>query len=95
MVKPNDIQSLLRQCGGIYKRIDEIRELLSLLHKEAPDFLSSNPWAKGWILDTDTYLVGLEQVVEDPSKMLFKPRDDFPRQFPQMICRRGHDPWRY
>lgn len=30
--------------GGVYKRIDENRELLELLTEKAPDLLASHPW---------------------------------------------------
>lgn len=43
----------------IYKRIDENRELLELIIKEAPDLLERCPWIAGWIAGTDCFLVNL------------------------------------
>ena len=53
---------LARHHGGIYKRIDENRELLMLLQTKAPDLLAECPWVVGWLKSADGFLVDLEQV---------------------------------
>lgn len=41
---------------GIWKRIDENRELLVCLQQHAPDFLDRCPWAEGWLASQDAFL---------------------------------------
>jgi hypothetical protein len=53
---------LARHQGGVYKRIDENRELLMLLQTKAPDLLAECPWVVRWLESTDDFLVHLEQV---------------------------------
>ena len=53
---------LSRHYGGIYKRIDENRELLELLQAEAPEFLARHFWVSGWIGSTDGFLNDLERL---------------------------------
>lgn len=75
-------------AGGIYKRIDENRELLQLLRAEAPQFLEKNSWVVGWIRSNDEFLTALEPhvLVERP---LFAKRAEgcpggmFPRPWPE------------
>jgi len=69
--------------GGIYKRIDENRELLQLLLEEHPDLLKNKPWIERWILATDNYLISLLRHTELP---LSKPGDpQMPRPFPTTV----------
>lgn len=42
--------------GGLFKRIDENRELLQLLHDECPTFLREHSWIEGWIRGNDNFL---------------------------------------
>lgn len=35
--------------GGVYKRIDEIRELFEVLKRDDPAFLATHPWVAGWL----------------------------------------------
>lgn len=77
---------LARHQGGIYKRIDENRELLILLQTKAPDLLAECPWVVGWLESADGFLVDLEQVapVVEPQ---FSPHQSpggssFPRGWP-------------
>ena len=49
--------------GGVYKRIDENRELLELLRREAPCFLASNSWVEGWLASNDEFFVALVSTV--------------------------------
>ncbi len=43
--------------GGIYKRIDENRELLELLASKHPEVLQNSPWIVGWIRANDEYFM--------------------------------------
>ena len=58
------IAKALRAQGGIYKRIDEIRELNDLLSEADPKFIDEHRWVQGWLLSTDQFLCGLEEAVK-------------------------------
>lgn len=45
--------------GGVHKRIDENRELLELLQREASGFLASHSWVEGWLASNDEFFVAL------------------------------------
>lgn len=49
--------------GGIYKRIDENRELLELLRREAPDLISKHAEIIGWLRSHDDFFCALESAV--------------------------------
>lgn len=55
---------LSKTSGGIYKRIDENRELLELLVKEAPELIQRYPWVVNWIKSTDDFLTSMVAVSE-------------------------------
>jgi hypothetical protein len=42
--------------GGIFKRIDENRELLELLQQKAPELLDKYFWVEGWLRSQDAFL---------------------------------------
>ncbi len=48
--------------GGIYKRIDENRELLELLQQDG--FIDRYPWVKGWLRSQDEFLSELLATVQ-------------------------------
>lgn len=48
---------------GIWKRIDENRELLECLQKHAPEFLERCPWVDGWLGCQDAFLVSLKRLL--------------------------------
>ena len=50
---------LSRHYGGVYKRIDENRELLDLIRYEAPELLAKRPWIVGWFEAQDGFLQDL------------------------------------
>ncbi len=61
---PEPLTRILRsQSGGIYKRIDENRELLTLLLAEAPDVLAAHPWIEGWLQSHDEFFCDLANTV--------------------------------
>lgn len=47
--------------GGILKRIDENRELLELLYKDAHDFIDNHPWVIEWFKSQDRFLFQLAE----------------------------------
>ncbi len=49
--------------GGVHKRIDENRELLELLQKEAPELLAKHFWIEGWLASNDEFFVDLAGAV--------------------------------
>lgn len=49
---------------GIWKRIDENRELLAFLQEHAPELLERFPFIEGWIAGTDIFLVNLAAAFE-------------------------------
>lgn len=51
--------TLMHSHRGIYKRIDEVRELAELLEKEAPHLCRDKPLIVGWLLATDDFLCHL------------------------------------
>ena len=48
-----------RESRGIFKTVDENRELLLCLQERAPDLLEKCPWIDSWIAETDIFLVNL------------------------------------
>lgn len=84
------VQKIIQHCeGGIYKRIDENRELLELIKREAPDFLRTHSWVKYWIKSQDEFLTTLADAVPHEkndcsfSAALMHPDLQFPRNFPE------------
>jgi hypothetical protein len=54
------IGSVVSQVGrGVYKRIDENRELLELLKSRCPEFLEQHFWVEGWIRSQDEFLTAI------------------------------------
>lgn len=49
--------------GGVHKRIDENRELLETLQREAPDLLKSHYWIECWIKQNDEFFVDIAEAV--------------------------------
>lgn len=70
-----------RHHGGIYKRIDENRELLELLQREAPELLAKQPWVVGWLESQDGFLCDLESAVP-LTDVQFQKHPRFPRPWP-------------
>lgn len=72
--------------GGVYKRIDENRELLELLQHQAPDFLASHSWVEGWLAANDEFFLALASTLpitegQFLGEALTRP-DKFPRPWP-------------
>ena len=73
--------------GGIYKRIDENRELLELLERDAPEFLASHFWVRGWLKSHDDFFVALESSVPvtDGAFLAQCTPIQFPRDWPSHV----------
>lgn len=70
-----------RHQGGIYKRIDENRELLELLQREVPELLAKQPWVESWLEAQDGFLRDLESAVP-LTNVQFPKQASFPRPWP-------------
>ena len=69
---------------GVHKRIDENRELLELLHQEAPEFMESHPWVEGWIKSHDDFFCELEIAsgAKNPLDQRASDTREYPRPWP-------------
>ncbi len=65
---------------GIWKVIDEQRELLECLQTYAPEVLQRCPWLEGWLARTDMFLVNLVRLLGLPDTPAGMGR--FPRPWP-------------
>lgn len=72
-----------RHEGGIYKRIDENRELLELLQAEAPDLLSAKPWILGWLESQDGFLCDLVDALPPDDPQFARRNGELGRAFPR------------
>jgi hypothetical protein len=82
------VQTILaRHYGGIYKRIDENRELLELLQRDAPELLAKQPWVVGWLESQDGFLRDLESAVTPTGVQFAKHTSPSGQSFPR--------PWPY
>lgn len=59
--------------GGIFKRIDENRELVELLQNEAPEFVEKHFWiVRCWLKSQDDFLCDLSKLVDEEKVIRFK-----------------------
>ena len=65
---------------GIWKVIDEQRELLECLQEHSPETLRRCPWIEGWLARTDMFLVNLARLLSLPDTPPGMVR--FPRPWP-------------
>lgn len=73
---------------GIWKRVDENRELLEFLQEHAPALLERFPFIEIWIGNQDIFLMNLLRLLELPETPLrFGTR--FPRRWPGDPCIEG------
>lgn len=66
---------------GVYKRIDENRQLLELLIREAPDLFETHGWIRGWFKSLDEYLLALSyeaKLSEEESGIRVRPYPNVP-----------------
>lgn len=76
-------------AGGVHKRIDENRELLELLQREAPELLAKNFWIEGWIKSNDEFFCDIEKAVPIQRGRFLSaaltPGNRFPRPWPNQL----------
>lgn len=68
---------------GVFKRIDENRELLLLLQTKHPEVLDKSPWIYDWLKSNDEFLEALATFALNPAWDPHKapaPRQKFPPQ---------------
>lgn len=84
------LQNIEKACetvsGGIYKRVDENREIIQTLYKHAPEFVKNNEHVIGWLSAQDEFLTEISKnvAVKEPK---FKPTNRFPRPYPLHIVK--------
>ncbi len=59
--------------AGIFKRLDENRELLELLMQETPEFLATHPWVVSWLESQDDFLLELAILSDVPQHKKIRP----------------------
>ena len=93
VLKPEPLLSVLaKNERGIYKRIDENRELLQLLQREVPWLLESHFWIEGWIEAQDRFLTDLEEAARGRGGVAnWHPPNLYPRKWPGKRPNRGHE----
>ncbi|MFH0134826.1 hypothetical protein ACGLHS_31750 [Variovorax sp. VaC1] len=75
--------------GGLFKRIDENRELLEVLFREAPGFMQSHPWVEGWIKGNDAFFESVRSTLEIELHELHPfLADRVPRDWPEPLPER-------
>lgn len=82
-----DCENILERVeGGVFKRIDENRELLELLERQAPDLLQQHPQLVGWLRSHDTFLTALADSGEfDDEACAYPARPDTAKPFPRAL----------
>lgn len=77
------VDVLNRTEAGILKRLDENRELLELLYRDAPELMKEKPWIRGWLESQDVFLVKVAEAVNVPTKG--DSIHPYPRPFPLRV----------
>ena len=75
---------------GIWKRIDENRELMELLTTEAPKFMKKFPYVVGWLVKMDVFLGALAEIVR-PVNPFEGSECQFLRPWPDESAREARD----
>lgn len=88
--KDSVIMILRTREGGIFKRIDENRELLELLEEKAPEVLNQYSWIVAWLQAQDRFLSELA-TVEGVAPPVMRRTSDFPRPWPERRSRLEND----
>jgi|TARA_R110000787_G_scaffold6861_3_gene23676 hypothetical protein len=77
--RTDKLRSVVRACeGGIYRRIDENRQLLETLQDNVPQFMSENAWVERWLASQDDFLTQ----VADAARIPIEERLPAPRPWP-------------
>lgn len=74
--------ALATNSRGVYKRIDENRELLELIKDKAPELLAQHPYIEGWIGSHDHFFTELARLAETPNKLGQQTALPYPRPWP-------------
>lgn len=69
-------------AGGVYKRIDENRELHDLLQQAMPKFMESHPWVESWLNSNDEFFCLLADALP-PTQARFMPSTTPGKVFPR------------
>jgi hypothetical protein len=69
--------------GGVHKRIDENRELLELLQRDAPEFLAAHCWVEGWLASNDEFFSALASSVPITEGRFLGQAQRRPTEFPR------------
>lgn len=77
------VDVLNRTEAGVLKRLDENRELLELLYRDAPELMKEKPWIRGWLESQDVFLVKVAEAVNVPTKG--DSIHPYPRPFPLRV----------
>ena len=72
--------------GGVYKRIDENREMLELLQTQCPEFLVKHFWVENWFRSQDNFLLEVAKAtqVRNPHDGRDRGRS-YPRPWPVVV----------
>lgn len=71
--------------GGVHKRIDENRELLELLQRDAPEFLKSHSWVENWLESNDEFFAALESNVPITEGTFFRQAQHLPSHISSLV----------
>lgn len=89
---PDRLRIYCTECDdsrGIWKRIDENRQLLEFLQNERPELLERFPFIETWIGNQDIFLMNLLLLMELPLKPEWVGDRKFPREWPGNPCIEG------
>ena len=76
----NDLAEGRHDCGrGVWKQIDENRQLLELLMEDVPELLKKKPWIIAWCTKRDEFLTKLAKITKTENRL-----QNFPRPWPEM-----------
>ncbi|WP_313026662.1 hypothetical protein [Pseudomonas lopnurensis] len=68
IINAADIQrTVTHSARGIYKRLDELREIETFLREELPDLAQEKPWVFGWIQGQRIWMTDLIEQLEKSS----------------------------
>lgn len=85
--KLDAVEDAARHVGrGVYKRIDENRELLELLQQKTPQLMCNEPWIEGWLCGHDDFFVAIANTLDIENN---KAQYDYPRTWPGTTTRSG------
>jgi len=75
-------KAVATKSRGVYKRIDENRELLELLQGKAPELLQEHFYIEGWLAGHDQFFTEVALLAETPNTIGMMNRNEYPRPWP-------------